>query len=58
MDEAIRLLEHQESTVDELRRHAFHPAMLPLIDEIEANIRENKRRLEEHKRQPGDWIFV
>ena len=58
MDEAIRLLEHQESTVDELRRHAIHPAQIPLIDEIEANIRANRRRLEDQKRRPGNWIVV
>ena len=56
MDETIRLLEHQESTVDELRRHAIHSAQLPLIDEIEANIRATKRDLEE-KRRSGNWII-
>ena len=57
IDDLIRLLEHQERTVDEMRRHVFDPAQIPLIDELEANIRASKEDLIE-KLQSDNWRVV
>ena len=57
LDELIRLMEHQERTVDDMREHAIHSAQIPLIDEIEANIRANKKDLKE-KIRSGNWRVV
>ena len=57
IDDLIRLREHQERTVDEMRRHVFDPAQIPLIDELEANIRASKEDLKE-KRQSDNWRVV
>ena len=57
LDELIRLREHQERTVEEMRRHAIHQTQIPLIDELEANIRANKEDLGE-KRQSGNWRII
>ena len=57
IDDLIRLREHQERTVDEMRRHVFDTAQIPLIDELEANIRASKEDLKE-KRQSDNWRVV
>ena len=56
IDDLIRLREHQERTVDEMRRHAIHPEQLPLIDEIEADLLASKKDLQE-KRLAG-WRVI
>ena len=40
-----------------MRRHAIHQTQIPLIDELEANIRANKEDLGE-KRQSGNWRII
>lgn len=43
--------------VKELREHVFHPAQIPLIDKLEANIKASKARLDE-KFKSGHWRVI
>ena len=57
LDDLIRLREHQERETDDMRRHVFDPRQIPLIDELEANIRASKEDLIE-KRRSGHWRVI
>ena len=57
LDDLIRLREHQEREVDDMRRYVFDPRQIPLIDQLEANIRACKKDLIE-KRRSGHWRVI
>ena len=56
IDDLIRLREHQEREVDDMRRHVFDPRQIPLLDELEANIRASKKDLIE--KRLGHWRVI